>query len=125
MQVLKPTEIATVAGGIIQDTYGDPDNQNNSYGRGAPLPGPHDAQFEVGATGCGSNSCYGSEPSGLENPNACASGLLGAGGLGGAIAVGVAGVFTGGAAVAVAGLAGILVGGSIATGNPACGPSYK
>jgi hypothetical protein len=109
-------EIWTVSGGIIQDS----DNLSK------PEPGPYDLYlFEVGATGCGSNSCYGSEPSGLENPNACASGLLGAGGLGGAIAVGIAGVFTGGAAVAVAGLAGILAGGTIATGNPACGPTYK
>jgi hypothetical protein len=121
MNVLKTLEIASVSGGVIQN----PEQEQGNLG-GGRQGSPYDSvSLEVGATGCGSNSCYGSEPTGLENANACASGLIGAGGMGGAIAIGIAGVFTGGAAVAVAGLAGALVGGSIATGNSACGPSYK
>lgn len=79
---------------------------------------------EVGATSKGDNSSYGSSPSGVANPNACASAITSATGIGATIGalIGLAGGALGTALGAVVG--GAAAGGYAAANNPACDPVY-
>ena len=119
MKVLDTHSIKRVSGGLIQT--GDSWGNGEEYSR--PSSYDHFA-CEVGATGMGDNASYGTGSSGVANPNACQSSVLGSGGLAAAIG-GALGTIISGGWGAVGVLAGALLGGVAGSGSPACGPTYK
>ena len=119
MKVLDTHSIQRVAGGIVQtgDNWGNgEDNSSRSF--------YNNFACEVGATGMGNNAGYGSSSTGVANPNACSSAVVGNSGWGAAVggAIGALGGVIGAAVGAV--LGGTLAGGYTAANNPACGPTY-
>ena len=80
---------------------------------------------EVGATGMGNNAGYGTDSSGVANPNACQSAIFGGSGIG-ALIGGLIGAAFGGVGVAAGAMLGAMAaGGYTGANNPTCGPTYS